>query len=691
MSKNIRLLIALASLTTLVTVVALTVLPPRAQSPRLIAWLRASHNEKTYGKSHFYDKVEKLLNEGKTEKAREMIEKEKRKAKDSVEYYLCEAQDIKRHFIAMHTDSFLTNHRHLVNFLKSQKGNDDPRLNMLRLEENMQRSVYEMKMVGRMDTALVYLHRTLDQLSKMPGCTTYALSSLTNIADAYKFMGNYDKAIYYYRRAMEVGDSIGTNDVTLITIDIGIASAYTSMNSFEQSAEWWQRVEKWLPKMERAELFVFLNNRGNDYFLQENYEESLRYFLKLDSLVDQYPNMEWEKMFGRVNLSDVYIKLGRQEGALALINETEAFFTKEKQAIPLYYLTTQRIELALLNGHTAEARRLASESVTPEWVGPELMLLRQKVLLKLYKAEGNWQQYATTLKENTQLHDSLMSDNIRMQVSELVMRYDHERQMMEKQKQYEEMNLSFRWAVAYLIAAILVIILLVVISVYKRREEKLKQQNMLGRLASMRMETVRNRITPHFMGNALAAEMMAQMNGKDVDLDSLVQLLHRGIEMTGTEQITLAEELEFIEFYCHIESRIIGPDFAFRTQLADDVDPHQVRLPSMFLQIFVENSLKHGLKGRPRRPGKQRFVLIKATRQGEGTLIEVIDNGVGLPQERKGKANTGLTVVQETIALLNEQNTQKMSYTLENCQHPDGDRGCKASLYLPDNYKYVIT
>lgn len=636
------------------------------------------------------ERVEQLLAAGQTDEAMDLVKKGMREATDSLEYYKYVVLEAKCHFVAMDATRFYASYERLHRFLDGHPQGSDMELRALRAEEMMQRGVYEVKMVGRMDSALFYYQQALALIRKLPCSHDDQLLALTNIADAYKWMGSYDKSVSFYLQAMELGDSVGMSDAAQTTIDIGIASAYAAMGNFEQSGKWWLQAEQMRPNMQRGELFQYLNNRGNDFYLQGKYRESLDCYLQLDSLVNSYPDMQWEKMYGQANLSDVYIKLGQQQRALPLLDETEAFFQKEQQQIPLYYLSTQRIELALLSGNTAEAERLAGEDTLTDRMIPEQKLLRLKILMRLYHQLGQWQRYAETQKSVDQLQDSIMSDKIKMQFSEVLMRHEHERQLLLKQRQLEEMNLSFRWAIALLVAAALAIVLLIIIIVQKRRERRMKEQAVRGQIASLRMESVRNRITPHFMGNALAAEMLAQMDGKEVDLDSLVQLLHRGIEMTGTEQTTLSEELEFITFYCDVESRSIGPDFVLRTELAPDVHPDQVVLPAMFVQILVENALKHGLKAKPRQEGKERMVLVRASRRNAGTLVEVIDNGVGLNTERRNPEHTGLKVVRQTMQLLNEQNRQQMEFTLDNYLHPNGETGCCATIYLPDDYRYVI-
>ena len=646
-----------------------------------------------------YNEGEQLLKHGKTEGVRQIIEDGKAQAKDSNEYYRFEVLNIKYYYYTMQTDSFMACHKRIRNYIARNSHKRDAHLSLLELECEMQMGVYETKVTGRMDSAQVHNMKALE-MAKRLGCDDdYRLLILINIAEVYKQQGRYDQSVTYYREAMELGDSAGMFYATRITLDIGIASAYAAMGNFDQSNDWWEQAAQLKQHMDITELFHYLNNRGNDYYLQGKYRESLECFLELDSTIANDPNLLWERMFERCNLSDVYIKLGHIDQGKAILDETQPFFTEQQQPIPLFYLITQRIEVALEEGRIADAERLAKENPIPEWMIPSQKQLRRKVLMRLYERTGQWQKYSQQLNEYMLLHDSIANDNTKMRFSEALMHYEHEKTLLQKQRQLEEKEQSFRWAVALLLLSSLIIVLLIIITVLKHRERQLREAEMRNSIAKLRMKTVRNRITPHFISNALAAEIMAQMDGKEVNLDSLVQLLHRGIEHTDIEQSSLSEELEFIRFYCSIESHSVGPDFCLSINVPEGLDTDSVRLPSMAVQILVENAIKHGLKARRPEPGKKRCVWVNVKPQEEATLIEVIDNGVGLAEERQNKERTGLRVMRQTINLLNDQYTQThgrrtgkplMDYGLDNYTHPDGQRGCRAWLLLPNDFDYIL-
>ena len=643
---------------------------------------------------------EEAIRDGRLDDARAIVCQGQQQAADSDAYYDFVVLDAKRHFYATQADSFLLCNRRLACYLQHHPS---PQLEVERL---LQLGVYNSKMVGNMQQAIGYYQQALDLINANSCLQKNRLRTYTNLADAYKLAGHYDLSVDCYRQALLIVDSLSHDDATsyndcqptLVGIYCGIASAYAAMGSFEQSQTWWEKAGQLRPYMDRPQLFHYLNNRGNDFFLSERYDESLRCFLELDSLLQGDSTMYWEQMFGRANLSDVYIKLGNTSHAKELLQQTEPFFRQQQLAVAVYYLNTQRIELALLEGKTDEALRLAQSDGLPEQMLPEQLRLRLQVLARLYRQQEDWQSYSRANDQLGHLNDSIADGQMKMRFTATLMQYDHEKLLFEKQRELEQNRLSLRLSLALIAALLLVLVLLVVIILQKRRERILKDETQRSRFMALRMETVRNRITPHFIGNVLQTEMLAQANGQRPNLEPLVTLLHRGIEMTGNEVTTLADEIDFIRFYFDVQKNTIGTDLRLITIIAADVHSQQVLLPSMLIQILVENAIKHGLKALEPQPGRYRTVLIRATHQQDATLIEVIDNGIGLSQATKtSSSHIGLTVIKKTIMLLNEQNARhnpqapQMEYAVEPYTHPNGDTGCRAWLRLPAAFEYNLT
>ena len=209
-------------------------------------------------------------------------------------------------------------------------------------------------------------------------------------------------------------------------------------------------------------------------------------------------------------------------------------------------------------------------------------------------------------------------------------------------------------------------------------------------LIETRLRNTRNRLSPHFIYNALTHEMLAQQEGKTVDFNTLTQLLRRGLAMADTLTTTLEEELAFVDYYVTIEGQQMGDDFKYERQVDEGIDMRQVMLPAMTIQIFAENAIKHGL--RPLRPkeGQQRLLTIHVSRQGDATLVEVLDNGEGLKKTTSGKGHTGMKVVRQTIQMLNEKNEVPILFGIGNYER-EGVTGCRSWILLPDGYNYTLT
>ena len=104
----------------------------------------------------------------------------------------------------------------------------------------------------------------------------------------------------------------------------------------------------------------------------------------------------------------------------------------------------------------------------------------------------------------------------------------------------------------------------------------------------------------------------------------------------------------------------------------------------MFVQILVENALVHGLRGWEGR----KILQVKVGRKQPGyTVVSVLDNGRGFDIRQKGKERTGLGIITQTLAVVNEHNRHKMTFSLQNRKAEDGSvTGCLAQVCIPDGF-----
>ncbi len=163
------------------------------------------------------------------------------------------------------------------------------------------------------------------------------------------------------------------------------------------------------------------------------------------------------------------------------------------------------------------------------------------------------------------------------------------------------------------------------------------------RLAEAQLQALQRQLHPHFLFNTLhtiSALMHRDVEAADAMIARLSDLLRLTLDRLGVQQVSLKEELEFLSKYLEIEQT----RFQDRLTVHLDIQPETLdaRVPNLLLQPLVENAIRHGIAPRT---AAGRLVL-RAAREGDTLVVEVRDNGPGLPQARLAAFNTrgvGLT------------------------------------------------
>ena len=183
-----------------------------------------------------------------------------------------------------------------------------------------------------------------------------------------------------------------------------------------------------------------------------------------------------------------------------------------------------------------------------------------------------------------------------------------------------------------------------------RIERKLVQQEKA--LLQARMDALVSQINPHFLFNTL--NTISSLIRFDPDtartvLLKLSNILRRRLK-TQVHFAPLRQELEFIDDYLDIEVVRFGRD---KLQIRKEIDPATLEMvvPSMILQPFVENALRHGIA--PKIEGGT--ITLRAKRDSGRLMVEVIDDGVGISDQRQTEvrgSGIGISNVRERLKVV---------------------------------------
>lgn len=143
------------------------------------------------------------------------------------------------------------------------------------------------------------------------------------------------------------------------------------------------------------------------------------------------------------------------------------------------------------------------------------------------------------------------------------------------------------------------------------------------------LQALQAQINPHFLYNTLDSIIwMAETNDSNIVAmtEALAKLFRISLNK-GNEEISLERELEHVKNYLIIQSMRYADKFTY--EISVDPGVERCRTIKLILQPIVENCIYHGIK-KKRGTGK---ITIRAYRREQNLIIEVSDDGCGMPKE----------------------------------------------------------
>jgi LytS/YehU family sensor histidine kinase len=147
-------------------------------------------------------------------------------------------------------------------------------------------------------------------------------------------------------------------------------------------------------------------------------------------------------------------------------------------------------------------------------------------------------------------------------------------------------------------------LILAVTYVVDSREKMARQMTETARLneelSRAQLAVLRGQMDPHFMFNTLnSIASLVYDERRDAAVDMIVGLsefLRRASEDSHRAQVTLREEVEYLQRYIDIQKVRFGDRLRVSVDIPDELLATQV--PNLLLQPLVENAIKHGVSKR---------------------------------------------------------------------------------------------
>lgn len=176
-----------------------------------------------------------------------------------------------------------------------------------------------------------------------------------------------------------------------------------------------------------------------------------------------------------------------------------------------------------------------------------------------------------------------------------------------------------------------------------KREATLQVTLNQKKLVELELQALKSQINPHFIFNCLNSIKLLSHQHKHAEaekyLDSFASLLRSAMEQSSLQQITLQKEIDFIENYLSLEKLRLPNKLFYTVETAESIDSSILLIPTMLLQPYIENAIKHGIAPLKNRQG---LLQVRFYTKDNSLIAEVEDNGAGIHKEDHATRGTGI-------------------------------------------------
>lgn len=222
--------------------------------------------------------------------------------------------------------------------------------------------------------------------------------------------------------------------------------------------------------------------------------------------------------------------------------------------------------------------------------------------------------------------------------------------------------------------AYLLSVLLIYIRIFMERGKKIAEQQVV--LTKQSTALMISQIQPHFLYNVLTTiSNLCATDPEEAEETTVLfaQYLRTNLDsLKNQDPVPFPMELSHIRTYVELEKKRFGDIL----NVEYDINEQNFKVPSLGLQPIVENSIKHGIRGK-NAPG---HIKIGTYKVENGYKIVIEDDGIGFdmnaPYKEDGRSHVGMNNV---VARL-----KQMCGATTKIESSPGN-GCRTEIIIPEN------
>ena len=511
-----------------------------------------------------------------------------------------------------------------------------------------------------------------------------AADVLNSLGVLFYDWGEYEKAIEYYNRSMDMMRELDHADgVAQVMNNLGIL--YQNWNNPVEALRYYEeslRLEK--ESGDKYDMAGSYNNIGLIHTELEDYDRALEYYEKSLTIYEELSDKSGIAT-ALNNLGELYSETGQSEMAILMLERSLGLEkeNEDKYGIALAYATLS--ELHFKDENLLLSRKFNDSSMTlaREINNPEVLLAVWENYYKLDKSAGNYKQALDYYVKMTGLNDSLFSQKIHRQLTEVKARYELEQKEQEiallnsrnklNQLEIENKNnvVERQRLILYLALTALIIILVVLGILYKQIKEKKTAFKQIDRqnseliqsrealMAAKEKAEESDRLKSIFLAN-MSHELRTPLNGilgftevlrtellneqfremADIVhnsgnrlLDTLNSIIDLSIIESNRMEIDISA-FNLVDFINETIALFRARAYKKNLQLAGDADQDVVIISDQkvignLLNNLIDNAIKYTESG-----SVNVTAFVENREDSEWLVMKVSDTGIGIEPER---------------------------------------------------------
>jgi hypothetical protein len=226
---------------------------------------------------------------------------------------------------------------------------------------------------------------------------------------------------------------------------------------------------------------------------------------------------------------------------------------------------------------------------------------------------------------------------------------------------------------------------LVIFVYYFTRKSIIRKEAEKQHVAQLKHRVVQSKFIPHFTGNVLnSINFLIAKNPALARkyISKFSDFSNQSMRISDKQYRSLQEELDYCQLYLELEKLRFEEKLTYTLSIDPSVDTQKL-IPTMVLQTFCENAIKHGLF--PKAEGGH--ITIRACLKADFTVVAVEDTGIGRARAEASRTQgtkEGLQIVQQQLELFNKNRPKNASMNIIDLFDEEGHpAGTCFELYIP--------